>query len=185
MLQYTNFRYCPVCGSNHITDYNDKCLRCSECMLEYYHNTAAAVGVIVEYDKRILLTIRNYAPFAGLLDVPGGFVDYGETLEDGVRRELLEELNLSLSTLAYFQSAPNTYTYRGITYCTTDVFFIGTIDSMESMVANDEIRSTLLIEPLALELSQVAFSSTRQVLSAYRKLQTNSTLKTASNGGTK
>jgi 8-oxo-dGTP diphosphatase len=61
---------------------------------------------IVEYKGGIVLIERTNPPFGWAL--PGGFLDYGETVEDGVVREIKEETNLDLSDVRLFcvRSAP-------------------------------------------------------------------------------
>ena len=56
-----------------------------------------AVGCVVEERKKVLLVRRKRPPNAGLLAVPGGKVEYGETLEKAVKREMKEETGLTVS----------------------------------------------------------------------------------------
>lgn len=48
------------------------------------------------FPKASLLIERGKAPFGKA--IPGGKVEYGETVENGIRREMMEEINLDLST---------------------------------------------------------------------------------------
>ena len=56
-----------------------------------YKNPVVAVNVIVEKNGRILLVKRENYPYTGMWSLPGGFVEYRETVEQAAERELLEE----------------------------------------------------------------------------------------------
>lgn len=58
------------------------------------------VDAIVEYNGKIILIERRNAPYGWAL--PGGFVDVGESVEDAVRREMMEEINTELKDLEQF-----------------------------------------------------------------------------------
>ncbi|MCA9522641.1 MAG: NUDIX hydrolase [Myxococcales bacterium] len=65
-----------------------------------YHNPVPTVDIIIEIDSRIVLIERRNPPHGWAL--PGGFVDYGESVETAARREAMEETGLELDDLRQF-----------------------------------------------------------------------------------
>lgn len=57
-------------------------------------------GAIINDKNEILLFLRNVNPEKGLWSIPGGSVEYGETVEDAVIRELYEELGVQVEIVA-------------------------------------------------------------------------------------
>jgi ADP-ribose pyrophosphatase YjhB (NUDIX family) len=62
--------------------------------------------------NNILLARRKYEPAKGKWDIPGGFVDEGESVEEAVDRETLEETNLQVNSKKYLGSIPDVYGVR-------------------------------------------------------------------------
>ncbi|MFL6372267.1 MAG: NUDIX domain-containing protein [Nitrososphaera sp.] len=61
-----------------------------------YRNPTPTVDVILERDSKVLMIRRKKDPFKDLLALPGGFVNEGETVEDAMRREAMEETSLEV-----------------------------------------------------------------------------------------
>jgi ADP-ribose pyrophosphatase YjhB (NUDIX family) len=131
-------------------------------------NVASAVGAIIPDEQgRILLLRRAKDPRKGKLGAPGGFMDPGETVEVALRREVMEEVNLDVVSMEYLYSAPNYYEYRGITYPTADLFFVGHVKSFETLRAMDEVESVLFADPREIDEKEIAFPSLYQAIRVY------------------
>lgn len=79
--------------------------KCPNCGAETmgYQNPIATVDIIIEMQNgSILLILRKNDPIGWAL--PGGFVDYGESLEDAAIREAKEETNLDITLLRQFHT---------------------------------------------------------------------------------
>lgn len=62
-----------------------------------------AVSAVMRKEGRFLLVLRGRAPAKGLLAFPGGRVKEGETMEEAVRRELLEETGLEAGEIRHLR----------------------------------------------------------------------------------
>lgn len=102
-----NTQYCGVCGApmRMSTDISKKC---TECGKEVWPQLATAIIVLIHKGDEVLLVhARNFkTDFYGLV---AGFVETGETLEQAVRREVMEETQLTIKNLTYFGSQPWPY----------------------------------------------------------------------------
>jgi len=165
-----HFKYCPVCG-NSTTKYHDKegFVYCENCGFQFFINAASAVAAIILDDQdRILFTRRAKAPAAETLDLPGGFVDVSESAEEALKREIKEELDLELSSIDYFTSQPNTYTYNGITYFTLDLTYICRAQDFEKLKARDDISGYVFLKPDEIEISRIGLESIKAIVQRYR-----------------
>ena len=164
------FQFCPRCGRAQKERPPDKCFRCDACEFQYYFNPAIAVAAfIVDADGLVLFIRRAKDPGKGKLAVPGGFVDAGETAEGALRREILEEVNLELTSLEFLASFPNQYHYKGVTYPVVDLFFVGRTDSTHSTAALDGVASCAWLDPAPIDLDEIAFPSMRAALPEFRR----------------
>ncbi len=140
------FRYCPKCGSAEFVDNDSRSKRCLSCGFTYYHNASAAtVAVIFNTDGALLVTRRAMNPAKGTLDLPGGFVDPGESITEGCLREVREETGLEAEIMRFLFSQPNTYSYSGFDVHTSDAFFLCRIKNDIPAVAADDAAEILWI----------------------------------------
>ncbi len=82
-----------------------KTIRCPKCKeeIEVYQNPIPTVDIIIEVEaKGIVLIMRKNPPYGWA--IPGGFVDYGESLEQAAVREAKEETNLDVKLVRQFHT---------------------------------------------------------------------------------
>ena len=107
------FKYCPVCGSEHFEVHNFKSKKCCDCGFTYYANPCSATAAFIVNDNDEMLVVRRAKePAKGTLDLPGGFVDMGETVEEGMVREIKEETNLDVSVGDFCEAIQNDYSHK-------------------------------------------------------------------------
>src|SRR5512136_648217 len=72
-------------------------IRCPKCrnQIEIYRNPIPTVDIIIEIESKGIVLIKRKNPPHGWA-IPGGFVDYGESLEEAAVREAKEETNLDV-----------------------------------------------------------------------------------------
>jgi ADP-ribose pyrophosphatase YjhB (NUDIX family) len=171
MLDFVKFKYCPQCGGQKLQPNDPKSFVCLSCGFVYYHSSAAVVSAIIEYDDKIILTQRAIEPHKGLLGLPGGFVDYEESLEDALLREIQEELNLTITAPAYLCSHWERYLSREVVYFCTVAFYVVKANDISNAKAHDDIDAFLLIRPGEIYDDKLAFEGDRAAIDKYRNLK--------------
>lgn len=102
---YKNRKYCGRCGHMMVPDEKERMLRCEECGNMEYPKICPAVIVGVTDGNRILMSKyagRAYKHYALI----AGFTEIGETVEQTVAREVMEEVGLKVKNIRYYKSQP-------------------------------------------------------------------------------
>jgi ADP-ribose pyrophosphatase YjhB (NUDIX family) len=88
-------KYCAKCGAEVVRKVpggdNRQRWVCEACATIHYQNPKIVVGCVPERDGRILLCKRAIEPRYGFWTVPAGFMEFGETVQEGAARETREE----------------------------------------------------------------------------------------------
>lgn len=167
------FKYCPQCGVKNLSAIGEKSFLCRRCNFKFYLNTAAA-GIALIFNSRdeLLVTRRRHDPACGMLDLPGGFAEPGESMETCLIREIKEELNLDIQSLTYFCSVPNNYLYQDVTYAVTDFAFVCKVDQFNGIKACDDISDYTFLDLLNIDPDLFGLESPKIVIDRLIKTKT-------------
>lgn len=104
---YQGSRFCGRCGTPTVHSEKERCMICPKCGNHIYPKIVPAVivGVVDPVDNRLLVT--RYANRSIHYDaLIAGFTEFGETLEENVAREVMEETGLTVTNIRYYKSQP-------------------------------------------------------------------------------
>lgn len=106
---YKNHKYCGACGELLVKDGKERMLRCVKCENMVFPRLNPAVIVGITHKNRILLSRYN-GQAKNTYALVAGFIEVGESLEEGVKREALEEVGLQVTNVRYYKSQPWPFT---------------------------------------------------------------------------
>ncbi len=157
---------CPRCGAPSAATRSP--FRCAACALTLFANPAVGVGCFIrDREGRHLFTVRAKDPGKGLLGLPGGFVDAGESAEEALHREAREEIGGQLDAIRYLCSSPNRYLFGGVEYDVLDLFYTAELRPGELVQDPEEIGGMRWLKRSEVRLDDIAFPSMR---AAWRQL---------------
>ncbi len=98
-------RFCGVCAAPTGQVPGERCMKCKVCGHTAYPRISPAMMVLVKRQESILLARHRASP-TGFFTALAGFVEAGESIEDAIHREVLEEVGLRVGNINYFASQP-------------------------------------------------------------------------------
>ena len=110
---------------------------------------------------------RKYPPKKGYWDIPGGFVDFDETLEASLRREIKEELAIDISNFKYFTSTADRYLFKDINYHTLCFVFLAKLNEKENFSPRDDITEIKFFRKNNFPIHKLAFPGLKVVFKKY------------------
>ena len=102
---HRSHRFCPRCGGGLGVSGGGYVLTCESCERHHFPRTDPAVIMLVSDGDRALLGRQPVWP-AGRYSTLAGFVDPGESLEEAVIREVMEEAGVEVTDVTYFGNQP-------------------------------------------------------------------------------
>ena len=156
--------YCSTCGKHNEFGFIDgeKRYHCKDCKSIHYQNPKPTATLICPKENMILLVQRAFEPGKGKWGLPGGFLELGETLEEGAKRELKEETNLNGKFIKLLGHCSHFNSIFG------DILLLGAqmeINNWEHLKAGDDALSAKLFN--INECPKLAFECHQKILDDY------------------
>ena len=158
-------RYCGACGTATVHRDSERSRECPACALVAYPRLSPAVMCLVRRGDQLLLARSPRFP-AGMYSALAGFVEPGETLEQCVRREVLEEVGIQVGKLRYFASQSWPFPHSLM------IAFFGEYESGEITVDGIEIETAAWFSPSQLPPLPANISIARKLIEAALMSQT-------------
>lgn len=152
---YCHRRFCGACGSPMEHKVKERALVCPSCQHVEYPKICPAVIVGVRNGGQLLLTKyakRDYTRYA----LVAGFAEIGETIEETVRREVMEEVGLKVKNLSFYKSQPWSFSDTLLMgfFCDVDGDCSITLDENELAIAEWKNREDIPDDPEGISLTR-------------------------------
>ncbi len=162
---YADHKFCSRCGEPLKRSEKERMLYCPSCGLTVYPTISPCVIVAVHDGDRLLMTkyanreYRNYALIAG-------FVEIGESLEQTVHREVMEEVGLKVKNIRYYKSQPWPFTD------TLLAGFFAELDGSDSICLDEnELAVGVWMPRLEIPEPDSNISLTAEMINVFRRME--------------
>ncbi|WP_321428470.1 NAD(+) diphosphatase [uncultured Methanolobus sp.] len=100
-----NTVYCGRCGTETSLKEKERAKQCPKCGFTSFPKISPAIIVMIEKEDKLLLARSPHFP-QGRYSIIAGFVEPGESIEQAVVREVMEEVGINIKNINYFGSQP-------------------------------------------------------------------------------
>ena len=153
-------QFCGSCGDRTANMETERAKRCVSCDSVAYPRVSPAVIVLVERGDEVLLA-RGARLSSGMYALIAGFVETGESLEDAVHREILEEVGIEIEQITYFGSQPWPFPHNLM------VGFIAQYKSGEIQIEPNELEDARFFSPNSMPPIPPRLSIARRLIDYY------------------
>ena len=158
--------FCSNCGSDKLefvipTGDNRPRMVCGNCQAIHYVNPKIVAGCLPVWGEQVLLARRAIKPCYGLWNIPSGYLENGETVEEGALREVREEVkaDLRLIGLHALYSIPHINQVY--------IHFLGELPSADGFDCGSESLEARLFHESEIPWQDIAFTSSTFSLKRY------------------
>ncbi len=160
---YSVTRFCGKCGSPNEDDKLERARTCPHCGNKIYPriNPAVIIGVTDKSTNKIVLT--KYRTGFGHNALVAGFTEIGETLEETVEREVMEEVGLTVTNIRYYKSQP-----WGIASDILAGFFCDVTGDSQIKMDGSELKYAEWVSPEDIVLQPLEYSMTNEMMKLFK-----------------
>ena len=167
MGELAEWKYCPRCGAR--LEAAEAKVECGDCgFVTYAASKPTASALVVDDEGRVMLSKRARDPFAGMWDLPGGFLEEGEHPLDCLHRELDEEAGVTLRDLEFVGIFMDRYGEDSRDVSTLNLYWSARIADGTPEPA-DDVAEFRFFAPDELPREELAFGHLEEVVSAWRR----------------
>lgn len=156
--------YCSACGHAVARRVppgdNRERYVCEQCATVHYQNPRIVTGCLVTWQDQVLLCKRAIAPRLGFWTLPAGFLENGETAEEGARRETWEEARADVAV-------DNLYTVYSLPHISQIYLFFRARLAAPEFAAGEETAAIGLFREVDVPWEELAFPVVRETLQHY------------------
>lgn len=161
---FRSVKYCSQCAGllSLRVPPNDTVLRhvCNECETVFYQNPRVVVGTLPRWKNKVLLCKRAIEPRVGYWTLPSGYLENGETVDEGARRETLEESGASVSVQRLF----SVYSLPHVNQ--VYLIFLSALETLEFAPGKESLEVRLFAKQ-EIPWAQIAFRAIEFTLQRY------------------
>ena len=160
---YRDNRFCGTCGSPTVHSDRERALCCPKCGRVIYPRVVPAVIVAVTNGDMIVLT-RYAGRLGSQYALIAGFTEIGETLEETVAREVMEEVGLKVKNIRYYKSQP-----WGVADDILAGFYCEVDGSKEITLDRNELKEARWFRREDIQLLSDDFSLTNEMMMEFKE----------------
>lgn len=160
---YAANRYCGACATPLEHKGDERAMVCPHCGRVYYPNISIAIIVGILDGDRILLSRYAYGAYKSHALI-AGYVEIGETLEDAVRREVMEEVGLNVKNIRFYDDQP-----WGFSRALLVGFFADLDGASGVQLERSELSEAIWVARDEMPTSDPRISMTAKMMEAFRK----------------
>lgn len=162
--------FCRRCGSA-LTAVNGHTYKCQNGHTLYANASPTTCLWLINDSREVLVVVRSREPGLGKFDAPGGFNDGAETSEEGLAREVREEIGLQptdYTTPQYLLSALDQYHFGGENVTVIDHTFWARIIGTPKLTPADDVGEAYFVPIDEIDPETIFFDSVRASFIALR-----------------